>query len=673
MGSFFAITLVAQAISSLAIGFIMLYFSNSYKQSYLKYWAWSFFMLAFFLSSAYVSTVLNDYQLAFDSPIKLFNVFILSLAGYSQVAFLLFGTASLLQDQRMSSRLIKLTFTTVIALSLFVTFFQAWDETAATLRYLTRIGGRYLIAGVAFIWAAVTILKHHKNKITGQRMVVVLFIVYGLEMLILSGFTMEFYIRGHSAFLFPFANYHGLFELMIYPMIAVGLVMWLLEVERERSLTASNILYNLNKTDGLTGLPNRQALIQCHKSWKSEGDPNDSCTLVLMGVDKLQRINDSEGIKAVDRLLILLSQKLEVIFSQAKFLGRLHGDIFAIVINGSQEQNIDRLKSVKETLTKPIKLENKAIQLKLSAGLVTLSLKESLDESLHKGNLSLQVAKEKGGNCVVAYDESLNLKKSPDLALEEEIRMAYKNEEFVLYFQPIWSKHRNRIVSFESLIRWDHPKKGILPPGAFLHGVMQMGQQRLMDLWVLKTVIKQLNTWQQKGLNLVNVSINISPETLETNEFVQSIIFLTNKYQIDKSLITIEVTENVAMKSIESGRNVLSEIESLGVQIAIDDFGTGYSSLNYLKTFPSDIIKFDRSFITQLQKDDTNHEILKSLVPLCKRLGKKVILEGIEDEVQIDIVSELEVDGFQGYYFSYPVNSNQAADMMKTKQISRAI
>jgi len=306
----------------------------------------------------------------------------------------------------------------------------------------------------------------------------------------------------------------------------------------------------------------------------------------------------------------------------------------------------------------------------MSAGIAELNETNDLKKALYNANICLQSAKDNGGNSSVVYVKGMQIKRSLNSELENELTLAFKHDQFEMYYQPIWSTQKQIIVSFEALLRWNHPTKGILTPDAFLYALIELDKMKKLDLWVLKTVIKQINKWQKQGLDSVPVAINISPETLECYDVIERILTLTEKYKVNKNLLTIEVTENTAMNNIESGKVTLTEISDLGLNIAIDDFGTGYSSLNYLKTFPSDIIKFDRSFITNLQENDINHEILKSLIPLCHRLNKKVIVEGIEKIEQADILNELNITGYQGYLYSYPITSEKATKMLINKKLT---
>ena len=673
MGSYFEMTLLMQVISALLIGWIMLHYARVYEQNYLRLWSFSFGSLAVFLLGAMLASFLIKAEFSNTSVARLSNIFVFTLAGYLQIIFLLAGTRELVQRKTVSKQFFVRWVGVAVVLALFVTFYKIWSAEVSVTRYSLRIGTRYAVAGIAFLVTAVFLYRSDPKPMLGKKMVTICFAIYGLEMLVLGGLTFDYMLNPNNPYIRSFIAYHGLFELVIYPMIGISLVIWLLEVERERSLEAAEQLYYINRTDGLTGLANRQGLQQHFQNWQRNAAKQSRATFVLFGIDQLQRINDAEGIKKGDQLLISMGKRLSIVLEDARFHGRLHGDVFVAIFDGYNKKTPQKVEEIRQQLSKAINYNGQDYHLEMSAGVVEVESGLTLEKVLHMANQTLQTAKAQGGHCTVVFGENLKLAMVSDLAMENELRAAFENNQFELLFQPIWSAQQKRIISFEALIRWNHPEKGLLLPDSFLHILRQLGLMEELDLWVLNAAAQQISHWQQLQLEEVNVAVNLSPETIQNHLFVERIIEAIHTYQINKEALTIEVTENTAMQNIESGKNTLSQLRSLGLKIAIDDFGTGYSSLNYLRSFPSDVIKFDRSFVRDLHNGDTNHEILMALIPLCKRLHKKVIIEGIENQIQLDIVENLNIDGYQGFYFSYPVTSDKAALMLAKKQKLAAV
>ena len=664
MPEFFNMTVLIQAISAVLIGWLLYHYAKIYQRKYLFYWSYSFFSLTIYLLGVYFGLVMVQLQYGPSSISRLSNLFLMSTAGYLQIGFLVIGTVSLVNDTNINKKSILRLLMACLLVACFITLFKNWSPDAEDLRYLVRIGARYLIAGMAFIGTAIYILKNDPNPILGKKLVTIGFFVYGFEMAFLGWLTLENYLFDGSDLLLIFAPYHGLFELLIYPFIGVSLIIWLLDVERIRSQQSFEKLQNLNQTDGLTALPNQQALHKHLLNWQKFADSDARLTMTLIGIDQMQRVNDAEGIKRGDELIVMLAKRLEFLCTgRFRFYGRLHGDVFVIVSSGYGKTQLHNAEKLRKSFSRPLKIKNKIYHLEMSAGATQLEPSDTIEKMLHQAGQALQLSKQAGGKQFKEYFAGLKLQLNADLTFENELRVAFKMKQFEIHYQPIWSAE-NRIICFEALIRWNHPKRGLLTPDSFLYLVQKLGLIIELDHWVAEQAIKQIRSWKFINPDAAKVTINVSAETVQDSSIVQHIKSCLKKEQIAAQDITIEITENTAMHNVESGQNTLNQLRKLGLSIAIDDFGTGYSSLNYLRTFPSDVIKFDRSFVSDLENISINQEILKALIPLCHRLGKKVVVEGIENKQQFEQLNDLSINGFQGYYFSYPITQEQARKML---------
>jgi diguanylate cyclase (GGDEF)-like protein len=673
MVEFFGYTLLAQAISSIMIGLLLLHFARQYQRNYLFYWSYSFIALAMYLSSVYLSLVsLAHYDLP-TSVQKLGNLLVMLTAGYMQIAFLVVGTLSLVNGTQISKRTFLWLFLTCCFIALFITFYKNWSPTDVNLRYLTRVGLRYLTAGFACLYTAIYILRKDPNPLLGKKLVTIGFFIYGFEMAFLGWLTVENFLFDGSELLNVLVPYHGLFELLMYPLIAISLVMWLLEVERMRSQESSEKLINLNHTDGLTGLANQVALQKHLAVWKQNARPGERLTLALIGVDKMQRINDAEGIKKGDELMVQMAKRLEFLCTGAyRFYGRLHSDVFVVLLNGGDKSQATKLEKLRNAMSRPFKQEGKTYHLEMSAGTTKISNQLKISFILHQANQALQSAKQAGGKRTVHYHDGISSTINPDLTLENEVRSAIKLKQLEIYYQPIWSAE-NRIICFEALVRWNHPQRGLLAPDAFLFMVQSLGLMIELDHWVIEQAIRQVRSWKYVNPDAARVTINVSADTVQNSDLIRHVKNCLDKEKVNAKLVTLEITENTAMHNIESGKNTLSRLQKLGVQIAIDDFGTGYSSLTYLKNFPADVIKFDRSFVSDHKNQAINEEILKALIPLCHRLGKKVVVEGIETKQQFEMLRHMTISGFQGHYLSHPIHLEAAKKLLIMSRKSQAI
>ncbi len=659
----FVITLLVQACSAALIGWLLLYFARIYQRMYLHYWSYSFFSLTLFLLGSFFAILLVQLNHGPSSTLRLINLFILTTAGYLQIGFLVIGTQSLVNGTLINKKTLFRILVICVLIALIITLFKNWSPDEVSLRYFTRIGLRYLVAGLACLGTAVFIIRNDPKPLIGKQLVTVGFFIYGFEMTFLGWLTAENHFLNGSELLFILAPYHGLFELLLYPMIGVGLIMWLLEVERIQSKQAFNKLKHLNTTDGLTGLPNQQALKTHLKQWANVATPKDKITMTLFGVDQMARFNDGEGIQKGDQLLVSLAKRLEFLCTGYSFYGRLYGDVFVLLLNNYSKAEIEKIKSLRKKLSRPFKLESKTFFLEVSAGSTKITVDMDHKTMLNRANQALQSAKASGGKQVKTYRKGIKLPHNPDISFENELRTAFKQHQFEIYYQPIWT-NKNTIVCFEALIRWNHPTRGILSPTSFLYLVQQLGLTVDLDFWVTEQAFKQIQKWKKINADAANITVNLSADTIQNDGIVEHLVQCSLKYKVIPQHITVEITENTAMHNIESGTNTLNEIRKLGHLIAIDDFGTGYSSLNYLRTFPSDVIKFDRTFVSDTSNRAFSQEILKALVPLCHQLKKKVIVEGVETKLQFDQLAQFNIDGYQGYYLSRPVQLSEASKLL---------
>ncbi len=646
------------------IAWLLLHFAKVYQQKYLFYWSFSFFSLTIYLLGAQFGLLMLSMNFSATSPMRMINLFVLSSAGYLQIAYLVLGTLSLVKNTNISKKTLWRLWVVCLLIAVFVTVFKNWTEDDANLRYLIRVGVKYLVAGFAFLGTAIYILRNDPQPMLGKKLVTIGFFIYGFEMAFLGWLTIENYIFNGSQLLFLMVPYHGLFELLLYPLIGVSLVMWLLEVERHRVQQSIIKLQNLNQTDGLTALPNQQALQKYINKWIQYAKPQENLTLALIGVDQMQRINDAEGINKGDELMVLLAKRLEFSCTGAfRFFGRLHGDVFVVLVGGFGEKQLAQIERLRKSLSRSYIIDKKKYHLEMSVGVNQLKPNIPIEKMLHHASQALQYAKQAGGKQLQTYHQNIKLALNPDLSFENELREAFLSKQFEIYYQPIWSAN-NQILCFEALIRWNHPTRGLLTPVSFLSLVQQLGLSIKLDFWVTEQTIKQAKIWQKINPNAAKININISAETIQNSQLVEHLEACLKKERVEAKSLTIEITENTAIHNIESGKNTLNELQKLGLQIAIDDFGTGYSSLNYLRSFPADVIKFDRSFVVDTENQQINQEILKSLVPLCHRLGKKVVVEGVENKQQFNMLKSLNINAYQGYYLSYPISRNQAQKML---------
>jgi len=422
--------------------------------------------------------------------------------------------------------------------------------------------------------------------------------------------------------------------------------------------------------DSLTGLPNRRKLIEKFEFLASLAKrENKKIALLYLDMDNFKMINDTLGHNAGDELLKNIAKRLKESIRNTDFIARIGGDEFVILLYGinSKQETKKVVKKLINVLSKPVNIKNNNIIATFSiGGAVYPDDAENFENLLKYADIAMYEIKEKGKNNYAFINE--NIKKYSDNFYKtvDELKNALKNNELILYFQPKIDIVNNKIYGAEGLIRWNHPKKGVLTPYHFIPFAEKSGLITKIDEYVLKLAFKTLKKWQtDENLKYLNLAINISANKFKEEDFVENLKNLLEKYKINPSNLEIEITETLSMDNIEYTIFVLRKLKSLGFKIALDDFGTGYSSLNYLKKIPFDTLKVDQSFVMDLENDKDDLVITEMIVQIAKVLNKTTVAEGVENEKILDIVKGLGCNLIQGYYFAKPMDEKSFVEFCK--------
>ena len=591
-------------------------------------------------------------------------------AGFFQILWLLVGIYVLYYNKELSSRKLYTFYLLSLLVATTLASLYAFDPESGFIRNTLRSGSRYLLGGLAFFISAILLFLAHFRSSLGRSLVGVAFLLYGVEMFFLGVLNVRMLLGYDWQLLSILVDYHGLVELLIYPVIGLGLVIWLLEYERYKSQAISAKLASIDFADPLTGLANRKGFEQVIRKWQlTHQNKKDSLLIILIGIDQFKRFNISGGIKQGDDLLIAVANRISIELSGLADKARIEGDTFACIIE-NRNQTTKEIELLRRRISRVIHLNGQNFHIETSIGVSILSPQDSVEASIGKARRALSYCKKQGGKQVVFFNE-----KMPDeinlVTYESELRHALEENEFEAFLQPIHCAKTENILGFELLVRWDHPQKGIQAPANFLPYLAQLNLMPKLDLWMLNQAVDLLLVWKSQLDTVPFFAVNLSPEGLQNEEYLEALPSVVKPLGKNIENLHIEITENSAMKSISSGTHSLSKIQDLGIKISIDDFGTGYSSLNYLKSFPADKIKFDRSFINAMVEDETSLTILRSLVPLCQGLKREVIAEGVESKVQVQMAKAIGFDQLQGFYFSEPLTIKKALELYQKSNISQ--
>jgi diguanylate cyclase (GGDEF)-like protein len=406
-------------------------------------------------------------------------------------------------------------------------------------------------------------------------------------------------------------------------------------------------------TDELTGLANRRAVLRRISELSAEGTP---VALALLDVDKFKEVNDALGHAAGDDLLRLVARRLEDSLRSGDLLGRLGGDEFAVVAVLDEDVPAEvagRIlgQRLHARLEEPFPLDGMFVHSSASVGVTTSSPDVARPaQLLRRADVAMYDAK-RSGRGVAVYDHALHGDSSGHLALVEQLRTALTTDQLVLHHQPQLDVAGGRVVGVESLVRWAHPERGLVPPGEFLplaevHGLMGPLTER-----VLGSAIAQAADWHGRGLDL-HVSVNLSASNLLDTGLPGRVAELLERHTVPPSSIVLEVTESVLLTDPDRSLAVLADLAALGVTVSLDDYGTGYSSLAYLRDLPVSELKLDRSFTADLLTDARTEAIVASTIDLSHRLGLRVVAEGVEDEPTLARLRALGCDTSQGFLHS---------------------
>jgi len=424
-----------------------------------------------------------------------------------------------------------------------------------------------------------------------------------------------------------------------------------------RKREAARIKY-LAEYDPLTGLANRNTLqFELAAMIEAAEQDESEIALLVIGLDGFQRINDILGHANGDLLLRAVAERMQREVGITGTVARLSGDEFAIAhsSDGRAETVTELSERIGRCFDDPLLAGTRQHRVRASIGVAVYPVGgRTADELLSNSHLALCRAKAIRGGAHVVFETSIRHELETRLALEAALALAVERNEFELFYQPQVRLVDGELIGVEALIRWHHPERGLVAPGDFMPVVNTSSISERIAAWVLDTAGRQARTWELAGLG-VRVGINLSPSQLQAGDLAGSIARLLETTGLAASLLELEVTEDVLLQDEDRVLETFKRIQKLGVRIVFDDFGTGYASLSYLKKFPLDGLKIDRSFVRDLLIDSDDAAIVGSTVGLSKQLGLSVIAEGIEDRATADFLLSLGCEEGQGYFFGRPM------------------
>jgi len=422
--------------------------------------------------------------------------------------------------------------------------------------------------------------------------------------------------------------------------------------------------------DALTNLPNRNQFIETLKFLLQEckEKPDFKFAVLFLDLDRFKTVNDSLGHSTGDKLIKHVAERLTGSIYEGDLVARFSGDEFAIIVQDVTDvsEMLNFAELIKHKISSPFVVGGRKIFTSVSIGIALgNSSYTEAEEILRDADIAMYHAKESEKDYVI-FDKMMHTRAVTRMQLETDLRMAVERGEFCVYYQPIIDLNTMRLAGFEALMRWNHPTRGLVPPGEFIPVCEDTGLIVPVTLWILRESCNQLVRWKKQfPTSPLMMSVNLSGKHFMQNDLVAQINDILGETEINPADLKLELTESAVMENAERVISMLRELKNLGVQLSIDDFGTGYSSLSYLHRFPIDTLKVDRSFVSEMETGSENGEIVRTIISLAKTLRMNVVAEGIESIHQIHQLQILGCEYGQGFLFSRPVPRVEAEKLLE--------
>lgn len=419
--------------------------------------------------------------------------------------------------------------------------------------------------------------------------------------------------------------------------------------------------------DPLTNLPNRNLFVYEIEQLLDSGVDVQKSTVLVIDVDKFQRINDSLGHQSGDQLLAKVADRIRAAVGGKDFCARLSGNIFGVLITSMNPADVKiRINKISEMIRQPMIIKQQKLMITASIGVSQLEHGVAAVELLRNAEIAMYRVKQKGGNSYLQFTPEFKSISRSKVSLEAELHRALEQKEFRLYLQSKVNM-ASTIKGFEALCRWDHPDRGILNPVEFVPIMADLGLQTQLDKWMLESSCRQLKTWQSLYPD-IKISVNVASDHFSSAEFLPFLQQTINRYGVRPGQLELEITETLLMDNITLALRTIEKVKALGVSVAIDDFGTGYSSLSYLKNLPVDTLKIDREFIKDIPYDESDMHISAVIIFLARQLGFQVVAEGVETPEQLAFLQANHCDLAQGYLFSKPIPAHKAMIVLESQR-----
>ncbi len=648
-------SLVVRGVVALSLGVALFLFHRRYPRTDLHRWALSFVALASFWVAA-SSLVAMAPRSTVGHPLRIGLTFLLAASGYLAALLVAWGGWELALRRRIPIVGAKVLLSSFVGAVIVTPLFLLAIPDQPRFQLYLPVTLQAIAAAAAFGWSGQRIWRSRANaRSAGFTLFSAAFAAYAVALVAWSFIAFAVMARGR-AFAAPEAA--AATDVVFLVVTGLGMMIFALEDEKEAAMEAASQVEHIAYHDALTGLPNRALFLDrlivalAHASRHQH-----KVGVLFLDLDRFKHINDSLGHTMGDHLLKEVAERIRAAVREEDTIARFGGDEFALLIHilGRAEHAGKIARKVLDAQSAPFTLGTREIFVTGSIGIAVYP-NDGLDAEalIRNADTAMYRAKHQGGDAYQFYTASMNSRALEMLELESGLRKALKNNEFVLYYQPLIDIQTGGIFGLEALLRWNNADQGLVLPDQFIPAAEVSGLIIPIGNWVIREACRQARLWQrQKGTDLV-VSVNLSARQFAQADLTAQVRQALEESRLQPRLLELEITETNIMQDVDKTARILRELKALGVRIAIDDFGTGYSSLTYLKEFPVDTLKLDRSFVRDLIAPQ-DAKIVSGVIAMAHSMSLQVMAEGVETLSQLDFLRANECDKLQGFLFSRPL------------------
>ncbi len=655
-----------QAILGFGLGTLFAYYWRVYRRPHLRLWSASFHALGLYLV---LSTVALQIALA-DPPgpmgVRTTVSLLSQIMVYVHLATLALGTLALRAGQAPAGFLTRGAIGAAVAVGVAATLAFAFDPAASEQRIFVRVGLRYLAAAAVYFGVGLALISNRgwSTATPGQRIVAVAFAGFGLA----AAANFAVLTLPPADALAMAGMWLNLIDLAAAAAIGTGLVVWLHDDERLRAQRASDTVERLTFFDQRTGLPNRRLFVDRLVERLIEADiRNERVAVLAVRPDRARMLRAALGETAIDSLVARIAVRLGEAAGTGSVIGRLDDDRLLVALSpvAGRDETSRRADALLSTLSVTVPAPGGGDLLVTCAiGFAVFPDDgEQAEELIAAATAAQAGAAAAGGHRSAPFSRNIGERNRADIVIASELRRALGSAEFEVHYQPVYDR-KLRMVAAEALVRWRHPRRGLLLPVEFLAAAEGGGLVQDIDRLVLDTACRDIAARARDGVPPIRIAVNVAAQTFELPDFARLVERTLAAHGVAPQQLELEITEATAMRDLEQAARMTERIRGLGVALALDDFGVGYSSMSQLRHLAADTLKIDRSFTAGVEFDRRDAAIASALIRLGHSLDLRVVAEGVETVGQYDFFVADGADLLQGHYLARAVPTDALASLV---------